>query len=140
MTAVPLNVDDLNIDTMTADELRALTSDVIDQLHNGAIIAAQANAISPAVGKRLAVVQAAMRAGMMAREDRLERPRTHNRRPEWPTRSGRRLCPLHVWNHWTRPLRRDWRAGSCRGALIRHLAAGLAMVSTRDTLPTACGS
>jgi hypothetical protein len=25
------------------------------------------------------------------------------------------------------------RAGSCRGALIRHLAAGLAMVSTRDT-------
>jgi hypothetical protein len=53
---------------MNVDELRALAGEVIDQVLDGTLTAAQANAVSRKLGKRLAVIGAALRAGKVARE------------------------------------------------------------------------
>jgi hypothetical protein len=63
-----MNVNDLDIDTMNADELRALANQVMDQLLDGTLTAAQANVVSRAIGKRLAVVGAVMKAAKITRD------------------------------------------------------------------------
>jgi hypothetical protein len=53
---------------MNADQLRALMSKTIDDLHAGAIPAAHANVITRAIGKRLAVIGAATKAEKLSRK------------------------------------------------------------------------
>jgi hypothetical protein len=66
---LPMKVSDLHIETMDADQLRALSSTVIDQLLNGSLTPAQANAITRRVNQRLAVVQAVLKVDKIRNRD-----------------------------------------------------------------------
>jgi hypothetical protein len=55
--------DDLHIETMNTVELHALLDRVVTEPQDGKITPARANAITRAVGKRLAAMRAALEGG-----------------------------------------------------------------------------